>query len=461
MILLLLLIIPLLGGVLGLLWQRRASSLSAFSIASVFALTLYAYFWGESRTGLEDFWLLEFKADWFYLGLDGLSFVLLLTSEIMAGLALVLSFDKPKEQFFLLTTVSGLIGLLLSIDLLSFFVFWELMLVPVYFWVLLYGKERKIFAALQFIIFTQLSGLILLASIIALFNYTGTLDINQLSGIQLPAGPEFWIASGFTLAFLIKLPAFPLHTWMPSLFRDAPIPAILVGLLIKTGAYGLLRFVLPLFPQSAQVLAPFMMFLGGIGVIYGAVLAFSQKNPRKVLAFSTLSHASLMLMGLFSNNLLALSGVIVLILTHALASAGLFVALEAHFGFSLFFAMALLGLPGLGNFVGELLLLFGLFQQHPWAAMIGATSLVLGAAYMLRLIIQLYYGSATTNSLKKSPVLACTGVAMILLWIGLSPAPLLDLVVPTWKDENTEPSQEPEPEPGPGEELSLEGAGNA
>lgn len=457
MILIFLLAIPLLGGILSAIWGRKSSAISALSIAIVFILTTYAYFWGESQTGLEDFWLVEYKANWFHLGLDGLSFVLLLTSEIIAGLALILSFDKPKEQFFLLTTLSGLIGLLLSIDLLAFFVFWELMLVPVYLWVLLYGKERKIFAALQFIIFTQLSGLALLASIVALFSYTGTLDVNQLSGIQLPKHIEFWIASGFTLAFLIKLPAFPFHTWMPSLFRDAPISAILTGLLVKTGAYGFLRFVLPLFPESSLKLAPFMMFLGAIGVVYGAVLAFSQKNPRKVLAYSTLSHASLMLMGLFSNNLLALSGVIVLIITHALASAGLFVALEAHFGFSLFFAMATLGLPGLGNFVGELLLLFGLFQHHPWAAIVGATSLVLGAAYMLRLMIQLYYGSPKPNDLRRAPVVACSGIALILLWIGLFPAPLLDLVAPTWKDENTEPAQEPEPE----EEIPAEGEGNA
>lgn len=452
MILLFLLAIPLLGGLVSLFWERRASYISALSLAGVFALTLYAYFWGESRISLEDFWLLEYKKDWFYLGLDNLSFVLLLTSEIMAGLALVISHDKPKEQFFLLTTLSGLIGLLLSVDLLAFFVFWELMLVPVYFWVLAYGKERKTFAALQFIVFTQTSGLILLASIIALFNYTGTLDLNQLSQVQLPRGAEFWIASGFTLAFLIKLPAFPFHVWMPSLFRDAPIPAILAGLLIKTGAYGIFRFVLPLFPQSTLTLAPFMIFLGGIGVIYGAVLAYSQKNPRKVLAYSTLSHASLMLMGLFSNNILALTGVIVLILTQALSTAGLFIALEAHFGLSLFFTMAALGLPGLGNFVGELLLLFGLFQHHPWATIAGAFSLVLGAAYMLRLMIQLYYGAPKTNNLQSSPVLACGIVALILLWIGLFPAPLLDLIVPTWEGDSSEPVPE---------EIPIEGESNA
>ncbi|MEI6804910.1 MAG: NADH-quinone oxidoreductase subunit M [Myxococcaceae bacterium] len=453
MSLVLLIAIPLLAGVLSSLWIRKANAISAVSIASVFAVTLYAYFWGESRTGLEDFWLVEYQASWFHLGLDGLSFVLLLTSGLVAALAAILSWEKPKEQFFLLTTLSGLIGLLLSVDLFAFFIFWELMLIPIYFWVLAYGKERRIFAALQFIIFTQISGLVLLASIVALFSYTGTLDINQLTELSLPKNVELWIASGFTLAFLIKLPAFPLHTWMPSLFRDAPIPAILAGLLVKTGAYGFLRFVLPLFPQSSQRLAPFMIFLGAIGVIYGALLAFSQKNPRKVLAYSTLSHASLILMGLFSNNLLALSGVIVLVVTHALASAGLFIALEAHFGFSLFFAMALLGLPGLGNFVGELLLLFGLFGQHPWAAIIGASSLVLGAAYMLRLIIQLYYGSPKPNSLTRVPILACSCIAVILLWIGLFPAPLLDLVIPTWTDTNADPIQESIPE----EEVPAEG----
>lgn len=364
----------------------------------------------------------------------------------MAVLALVICFDKPKEQFFLLTTLAGLVGLLLSIDLLAFFVFWELMLIPVYFWVLAYGKERRIFAALQFIIFTQASGLVLLASIIALFSYTGTLDLNQLSLISLPKNVEFWIASGFTLAFLIKLPAFPLHAWMPSLFREAPIAGILSGLLLKTGAYGFLRFVLPLFPESSQRLAPFMIFLGAIGVVYGAVLAFSQKNPRKVLAYSTLSHASLMLMGLFSNNLLALTGVIVLMLTQALASAGLFYCLRGTLWFEFIFCDGDFGIAKFRQFVGELLLLFGLFQQHPIAAIIGASSLVLGTAYMLRLMIQLYYGTPKPNTLRKSSVLACSAIALILIWIGLFPAPLLDLVVPTWKDDNAQTPIETEEE---------------
>lgn len=443
MILLYLLLIPILGACLGLGCSRKSNLISTLTLTTVFVLTLASYWLGESRTGLEDFWLLEFKKSWFYLGLDGFSFVMLLLSEIMAGVGLVLLIHKPKEQFLLLTTLSGLLGLFLAVDLLAFFVFWELMLIPVYFWVLLFGKERKIFAASQFIIFTQASGLILLGAIVALYSFTGTLDTNQIANMTLPRSVEFWIASALTLAFLIKLPAFPFHVWMPSLFRDAPVAAIISGLLIKTGAYGILRFVLPLFPRAALTLAPSMILLGGIGVIYGAVLAFSQKNPRKVLAYSTLSHASLMLMGLFSNHLLALSGSIVLIVTHALAAAGLFVAIEAHLGFTLFFAMALLGLPGLGNFVGELLLLFGLFQKHPIATIVGASSLVLSAAYMLRLISQIYYGSERPNTLSKAPLIACSVLAALILWIGLTPAPLLDLIEPSWTEDITvvEPEQ--------------------
>lgn len=437
MILLLLIAVPVLGGILAALWQRKAPWIAAISLLGVSAIAVYGYFWGESKSGLEDLWLLEYQKNWFALGLDSLSFVLIVTSIILASLALVISFDKPKEQSFLLMTLAGLLGLLLSVNLLAFFIFWELMLIPVYFWVLAYGKERKVFAALQFIIFTQASGLLLLASIVALFSYTGTLNLNELSLITLPERIEFWIAFGFTLAFLIKLPAFPLHNWVPSLFREAPIPAILSGLMLKTGAYGFLRFVLPLFPASSVQLAPLMIFLGSTGVIYGAILAFSQKNPRKVLAYSTLSHASLILMGLFSNDTLALSGVIVLILTHALTTSGLFIVLEAHFGLSLFFAMATLGLPGLGNFVGELLLLFGLFQQHPLAAILGASSLILGAVYMLRLIIQLYYGAPKANTLSRKSLIACSGIALVLLWVGLFPAALLDLTMPTWKEDNT------------------------
>ena len=437
MMLLSLLIIPGVGSILAALWQRKASQLSTVSLVSVLGLTIYAYFRGESLSGLEDFWLLEYQYGWLHLALDGLSLTLILTSELLALLALTLC--HPKEQFFLLSTLAGLIGLLLSIDLLAFFVFWELMLMPIYFWLLAYGKERKNFTALQFIIFTQASGLLLLGSIIALFSYTGSLNLNELNLIALPKNVEFLLACGFTFAFLIKLPAFPLHVWMPSLFREAPIPAILSGLLLKTGAYGILRFVLPIFPESVLRLAPFMIFLGAITVIYGAVLAFSQKNPRKVLAFSTLSHAGLMLMALFSNNLFASTGVIVLMITQALTTAGLFIALETHFGLSLFFVMATLGLPGLGNFIGELMVLFGLFEQHPWAAIVGASGLVLGAAYMLRLVVQINYGTSRSNHLNQVSVYACSAIVMLLIWMGLFPAPVLDLIVPNLPEDTSQP----------------------
>ncbi|MES2504735.1 MAG: NADH-quinone oxidoreductase subunit M [Myxococcota bacterium] len=466
MTLLLIVALPVFGALLGLLAKRWASYISLVSLLAVIALTLTAYGWGEAASSLEDLWLFEYKFQWLHFALDGLSFVLLLTAEALAAIGLVLSWNRPREQFYLLTTVAGLFGLLLSIDLLAFFIFWELMLLPVYFWVLQFGREKRNFAALQFIIFTQASGLLLLASIVALFVLTGTTNSIELMEIALPRSIELWIASGFILAFLIKLPVFPFHTWMPSMFDDAPKVAVISGLLLKTGAYGFLRFVLPMFPEISAMLAPFMMCLGVISVIYGAVLAFAQKNPRKVLAYATLSHAGLMLMGLFSGNVLALNGVIVLMVTGVLATAGLFISLELHLGFSIFFAMASIGLPGLGNFIGEWLLLFGLFQQRPWTAILGSLTLVLGAAYMLRLLIQLFYGenrpAADPAEFTNVKRVSCLLAAALLLWIGLSPAALLDLTVPAWTDANAVSPELPDiepPLPEPGNELD-EGATN-
>ncbi len=442
MMLLSIFLVPLVASLIVLVFPRRANWISSSALVLSFLLTVLAYARGESGSTLEDFWLLQFKSDWLYFGLDGLSFVLLLSAEIMAAFALTTVVDKAKEQVFLLMTFAGLVGLLLAVDMLAFFVFWELMLLPVYFWVLAAGREGKTFPALQFIIFTQASGLLLLASVIAIFVFSGTTDPNQMSLEHIGPGAQLWIVMGLAAAFLVKFPIFPFHTWMPALFAEAPLGAIISGLLLKTGAYGFLRFVLPLFPAASRQLAPFMMVLGGITVVYASVLAFSQKRNRKVLAYSMIAHAGLMLMGIFSQNPLALSGAVLLVVTQSLSMAGLFLSLEAHLGFTLFFVMASLGLPGLGNFVGEWLVLFGLFQENPWMAVIGSLSLILGAAYMIRLVIRIYYGRSESLVLNMTrPQLGlCFVTAALLIWIGLSPAALLDLTVPSWGDDWSEPA---------------------
>ncbi|MBL4818598.1 MAG: hypothetical protein JKY15_05120 [Deltaproteobacteria bacterium] len=436
MILLAIFLLPLIVAFLLPFLPRYSGLVSLASILVIAALTLSAYSIGESSSSLEDVWLMEFKRGWLYFALDGLSFVLLLTSQLLGALSLVTVWQNARQQMFLLLTLSGTIGLLLSIDLLAFFIFWEIMLLPTYFWVLSAGKEGKSFPVLQFIIFTQASGLLLLGSVVALLTLTGTTNLNQLLSIELSQAAELWIASGFIIAFLIKFPIFPFHVWMPSLFAESALGAIISGLLLKTGAYGFLRFVLPLFPKASMQLSSLMMFLGAASVLYGALLAFSQKNPAKVFAYSIISHAGLMLMGLFSDHQLALNGVIVLMVTQAIATAGFMMSLNKHLGFSLFFAMASLGLPGLGNFVGEWLLLFGLFQSYPQMAVLGSLSLILGAAYFLKMLTQIYYERREAmTSISRMRFSACLSIAVLLLWIGLFPADLLDLTTQVWRED--------------------------
>jgi NADH-quinone oxidoreductase subunit M len=501
MMLVFLVALPFLGGVLAWLLERMAPKsarwVSLLTLLACLALTFVAWRQGGKSSDLEDWWLLEWRMPWLpqwgievHFGLDGLSFVLVLLTYVMGFLALTSSWNKVLQNagFFYFCTmwiVTGVIGILLSIDLFLFFVFWEVMLIPLYLLVATWGYKDRIFATVQFFIFTQASGLFLLLSTVVLVfvhhAQTGefTFDYNQLIGTSVPGPLQLWILSGFLIAFLVKLPAFPFHTWIAPLFAEGPLAPLLTGIMVKTGAYGLLRFALPLFPEAAIVVEPLMMTLGAFSVIYGAVLAFSQRDPRKVLAYSTLSHMGLILIGIFSHNELALSGVVVLMITQALSTGGLLM-LFAHVResvheieldklgglfkivpgvgvLSLMFIMASVGLPGLGNFVGEWLVLLGTFGTNKVATMLAASGLVLGAIYSLWLMQRMFYGELKGTpqiaDLTRGQLSIYGAMVAMLLWIGFYPAPVLDIVSPTWQDEPE--LQEPEPEAAESELSAL------
>lgn len=488
-----LLLLPFAGGVLAWLLERAlpksARAVSALTLLAGLAFSFFAWQSGGKSSDLEDWWLLEWRADWlpqwgieFHLGLDGLSFVLVVLTYVMGLLAVASSWSRVLNNagFFYFCTLwitTGVLGILLAIDLFLFFVFWEAMLVPLYLLTSMWGYKDRAFATVQFFIFTQASGLLLLLSTVVLVfvhhAQTGdfTFDYNALMGTSISGSLQTWILAGFLVAFLVKLPAFPFHVWMPPLFSEGPLAPLLTGIMVKTGAYGLLRFALPLFPESSIRVAPAMMTLGAISVIYGAVLAFAQSDPRKVLAYSTLSHMGLILIGIFSHNELALSGVVVLMITQALSTGGLLM-LFAHVRESvheidldklgglfkvvpgvgvlaLMFIMASVGLPGLGNFVGEWLVLLGTFGANKVATMLAASGLVLGAIYSLWLMQRMFYGelkgAPRIADLNKGQLSIMGAMVVVLLWIGLYPAPILDIVAPSWQDAATQedPGDEP------------------
>ena len=399
------------------------------------------------------------------LGLDGLSLLLILLTLMLGMISVVVSWSEigARVGFFhfnLLWVIAGTIGVFLALDLFLFFFAWEIMLVPMYFLIALWGHENRTYAAIKFFLFTQGSGLLMLLAILALAfvhqRATGTLtfDYFQLLGTKMQPATELWIMLGFFIAFIVKLPAVPFHTWLPDAHTQAPTAGsvILAGVLLKTGAYGLLRFVVPLFPHAALQIAPVAMLLGVTGIIYGALLAFGQNDLKRLVAYSSVSHLGFVLLGVFAWNTLALQGVVMQMLAHGVSTGALFITAGAlqerlhtrdmrKFGglwaslprlsaTGLFFAIASLGLPGLGNFVGEFLILLGTFPAHPGFAVAGALGVITAAAYALIMVQKAFHGPplvpAPAPDLRTRHMAVMAALIAAIIWLGVYPQPVFD-----------------------------------
>jgi len=422
-------------------------------------------------------WLIHLKVDWiprfgiaFELGMDGLS-LLLVVLTLLLGLIAVSSswveidFKRGLFQANILWTLAGVTGVFLALDLFLFFLFWEVMLVPMYLLIAIWGHEKKAHASMKFFIFTQLSGLLMLVSIVVLA-WQGSVangGVYSFSYFDLLGTPfnstlGFWVMLGFFLAFTVKLPAFPFHTWLPDAHTQAPTAGsvLLAGILLKTGAYGLLRFCIPLFPQASMDFAPIAMALGAAGVIYGAILAFAQSDFKRLVAYSSVSHMGFVLLGLYAWNTLALQGAVLQMVAHGVSTAALFMMAGAiqhrlhtrdmhkmgglwHHAprmgaCALFFAVASLGMPALGNFVAEFLILLGLFAVQPWAAVIAALGLIGAAIYALWMMQLAFQGPPDEHrkfadfGVREMATMAAMMVALV--WLGTYPQPVLDLAQP-------------------------------
>ena len=426
--------------------------------------------------GKPDDWMLYLKVDWiprfgiaFELAMDGLS-LLLVVLTLLLGLVAVASswseidFKPGLFQANLVWTLAGVCGVFLAVDLFLFFLFWEVMLIPMYLLIAIWGHENKTYAAMKFFIFTQASGLLMLVAIVVLawqgLTSTGQLSFSYLDllGLELDPRLGFWTMLGFFLAFTVKLPAFPFHTWLPDAHTQAPTAGsvLLAGILLKTGAYGLLRFCIPLFPEASMEFAPIAMGLGAAGVIYGAILAFSQSDFKRLVAYSSVSHMGFVLLGLYAWNQLALQGAVMQMVAHGVSTAALFMmagALQHRLhtrdmrqmgglwhqaprmgACAMFFAVASLGLPGLGNFVAEFLVLLGLFAVQPWLTAIAALGLITAAVYSLWMIQQAFQGSPDEQrqmpDFDAREMVSMAAMMIALIWLGLYPQPVLDLAQP-------------------------------
>jgi NADH-quinone oxidoreductase subunit M len=405
----------------------------------------------------------------FHLAADGLSLLLLLLTFFLGFLAILASWTEIAESvaFFhlnVLWTLAGISAVFLAMDLFLFYFAWELMLVPMYFLIAIWGHENRRYAAVKFFLFTQLGGLLMLVAILALYFLhhatTGvyTFDYSALVGTALAPGTETWLMLGFFAAFAVKLPVVPLHTWLPDAHTEAPTAGsvLLAGLLLKTGAYGMLRFVVPLFPTAAQAFSPVAMILGVVGILYGAVLAFGQTDLKRMVAYTSVSHLGFVLLGIFVGNSLALQGTLITMICHGISTGALFVLVGAlqqrtHSrqlqqmsglwetvprlsGSTLFFVLASLGLPGLGDFIGEFLVLLGTWQRNPALAAIAATGVLASTLYGVRLVQRALHGPNVhewrLRDLVPRESLVVALMAATLLWLGLYPRPAIQTFEP-------------------------------
>jgi len=471
--------LPTLGALVVLFIPReRTQALFKTALASALLTFLWSLkvLWqftpsqGEMQFTERLSWIPAYGIEYF-IGIDGISLFLVLLTTFLGPIVMLASWsitEKVKEYlFFMLTLETGMIGTFMALDLFLFYVFWEVMLVPMYFIIGVWGGPRRIYAALKFVLFTMSGSLLMLVAIIYIATrnaeITGTLtfDLLRIYNLHLPYDEQIWLFLAFALAFAIKVPLFPFHTWLPDAHVEAPTAGsvILAGVLLKMGTYGFLRFAIPLFPEATIAAAPFLIALAVTGIIYGALVAMMQRDIKKLIAYSSVSHMGFVMLGLFTLNLQGLQGSLFQMVSHGLSTGALFLIVGmiyerrhtrmiADFGglwrplpvFSAFFLVVTLssiGLPGLNGFVGEFLILLGAFKSTPFWAAGATTGVVLGAIYMLWMYRRVILGPLThpeNQNLKDigvREIVILTPILALILFMGIYPQPLLSRMRPS------------------------------
>jgi NADH-quinone oxidoreductase subunit M len=462
------LFLPLVGGILLLFWKNADQSKirnAAFIISFVdFLLSTALYIWFDPSTSDPQFveqhsWIASLGIQYF-IGIDGLSLFLILLTTFLTPLCVLISWNDIRakiKQFYALLLIleTGILGVFVAFDVFLFYLFWEAMLIPMYFLIGIWGGPNRVYAAVKFFLYTIAGSLLMLVAIIFLYNYneaqTGvaTFNILELYSTNLPLHQQYWLFLAFFVAFAIKVPLFPFHTWLPDAHTEAPTAGsvILAGVLLKMGTYAMLRFAIPLFPAMAKYFAPAIIILGLIGIIYGALVAMVQPDVKKLVAYSSVSHLGFVMVGMFVFNEQGLHGAILQMVNHGLSTGALFLLVGmiyerrhtrmiADFGgiakqmpiyFFLFLIVLLssIGLPLLNGFVGEFLILLGAFRAKAWIAIIAATGVIWGAVYMLWMFQRVMFGALDKDENKQLKDLDRREIAILvpiivaMFWIGI------------------------------------------
>jgi NADH-quinone oxidoreductase subunit M len=441
-----------------------------------FLVSLPLWFWFDRSA--EGFQFVE-KATWipsigvqYYFGADGISALLILLTTLLGAISILSSWTAITERVrqyyvFMLLLQTGMLGVFCALDMFLFYVFWEVMLVPMYFLIGIWGGARRLYAAIKFFLYTLVGSVVMLLGILALYFHsktlpafaaTGTFDVTEWYSMGFPADLQYWVFLAFFLGFAIKVPMFPFHTWLPDAHVEAPTAGsvILAGVLLKMGTYGFVRFSLPLLPDATRNAVPWMVTLSIIGIVYAALVTLVQKDMKKLIAYSSVSHLGFCMLGMFALNPLGLEGSVLQMINHGLSTGGLFLivgliyerrhtreiaqlgglahVMPLYATFTMIIFLASMGLPLLNGFIGEFMILQGAYAANRVWAYWAVTGVILGAAYLLWLYQRVFWGKVTHEEnqhlvdLNGRELATLVPLVALCFWIGIYPKPVLSFL---------------------------------